>query len=243
MIMSRFIEVGPTPSVWPVPASSVTDLGYAVTTATTSPWLVVPDGRCGLAVVDDEVWWMGPLSRPWRPDRSGVRVLGVRLALSAGRAVAGQSLAGWRDARAPLRELWGQQASTELSTHLALAGSTHKKVAVLAREAQRRASSASGGSDVARLAQLVVTGRPVADIAATLSITPRQVHRRCTDLFGLPPSTMRRIARLHATARTRTTAGRVTLADLASASGYADQSHMTREVRALTGQPPRPAFS
>ena len=241
--MSCSIEPGPNVTVWTLPASSATDLGYAVTTATTSAWLVVPDGRCGLAVVDDEVWWMGPLSRPWRPDRSGVRVLGVRLAISAGRVVAGQSLAGWRDARAPLRELWGQQACTELTTHLALAGSAQNKVAVLAREAQRRASSASGRSEVASLAQLVVTGRSVADIAATLAITPRQVHRRCTDLFGLPPSTMRRIARLHKAARTRTTAGRVTLADLASGSGYADQSHMTREVHALTGQPPRPAFS
>lgn len=240
--MSHFIQVGPGPHVWPVPASSATDVGYAVTTGTTSPWPVVPDGRCGLAVVDDELWWIGPLSRPWRPDRSGVKVLGVRLAISAGRAVAGQSLAGWRDARAPLRELWGPQASTELATRIGLADSARDKAALLACAAEGRASSVCGRHAAARLARLVATGLSVADIATDLGITPRQVHRRCLDLFGLSPSVLRRIARLHTAARTRCTSGRAALADLAAASGYADQSHMTREVRALTGQPPGPAF-
>lgn len=166
----------------------------------------------------------------------------MRLAISAGRAVAGQSLAGWRDARAPLRELWGQSASNELATRVAQADSARNQAAVLACAAEDRASSASGRLEVARLARLVATGLSVADLAAILGVTPRQVHRRCLDLFGLPPSVLRRIARLHTAARTRSTSGRATLADLAAASGYADQSHMTREVRALTGQLPRPAF-
>lgn len=241
--MSHSPEASPRPHVWPVSASSGTDLGYAVTTMTNSPRLVVPDGRCGLAVVDDQVWWIGPMSRPWRPDRSGVKVVGVRLAISAGRAVAGQPLAGWRDARAPLRELWGQSASTELATRVAQTDSARSRAAVLACAAEGRASSAPSRFEAATLARLVATGPCVADTAATLGITPRQVHRRCLDLFGLPPSVLRRIARLHTAARTRSTAGQATLANLAAASGYADQSHMTREVRALTGQPPRAAFS
>lgn len=242
--MSESIELGAGPYLWPVPASSSTDIGYSVTTMTNSPWLVVPDGRCGMAVVDGEAWWIGPLSCPWRPDRPGVKVVGVRLAISAGRAVAGQSLARWRDTRAPLRELWGQQASTELAARVAQADSAWAQAAVLACAADRRASrSAPGRCEAARLARLVTTGRCVADIAAVLAITPRQVHRRCLDLFGLPPSVLRRIARLHTAASSRSTTGRATLADVAAATGYADQSHMNREVRSLTGQPPRPAFS
>ncbi|MGB7448631.1 MAG: AraC family transcriptional regulator [Ornithinimicrobium sp.] len=185
---------------------------------------------------------MGPLSRPWRPERRGVRVLGVRLASWAGRAVAGQSLAGWRDARAPLSTLWGQSACTELMTRIADAGTARSRTAVLASAAEVRASSVSEGSEVVRLAELVDTGWSVADISATMGTTPRQVHRRCTDLFGLPPSVLRRISRLHTAASSRGVLGRVTLADIAYASGYADQSHMAREVRALTGQPLRPAF-
>jgi AraC-like DNA-binding protein len=240
--MHQFIETGAGPAVWSVPGATSVDLAYAVTTSSTSPSLVVPDGRCGLAVVEGQVWWMGPMTAPWRPDRSGVEVVGVRLALSAGRAVAGQSLATWRDTRAPVEALWGEQAASELASQLARAHCAATTSAALVSMIERRASLAAGRAEARRLAGLVASGGSVAEISAKLCVTPRQLHRQCVDAFGLPPSVLQRIQRVHRAARARHARRQLTLAELAVESGYTDQSHMAREVRTLTGQSTRQAF-
>jgi AraC-like DNA-binding protein len=56
--------------------------------------------------------------------------------------------------------------------------------------------------------------------------------------FGMPPKTFARVLRFDAAVR-RLRSGRVTgWADLAASCGYADQAHLAREFRALSGSPP-----
>ncbi|WP_323379579.1 helix-turn-helix transcriptional regulator [Streptomyces durbertensis] len=79
-------------------------------------------------------------------------------------------------------------------------------------------------------------GRPVAELAAEVALSPRQLHRRALAAFGYGPKTLARVLRLRA-ALPLITAGRP-LAEVAAVTGYSDQAHLTREVRALTGLPP-----
>ncbi|MBB1252030.1 helix-turn-helix transcriptional regulator [Streptomyces sp. OF3] len=79
-------------------------------------------------------------------------------------------------------------------------------------------------------------GRPVAELADEVALSPRQLHRRALAAFGYGPKTLARVLRLRA-ALPLITSGRP-LAEVAAATGYADQAHLTREVRALTGLPP-----
>jgi len=78
-------------------------------------------------------------------------------------------------------------------------------------------------------------GRPVGAIADRCGLSPRHLQRRCRRSFGYGPKTLARILRLQrAVAMAR--AGRP-FADVSVTAGYADQAHLSRDVRALAGVP------
>lgn len=85
-----------------------------------------------------------------------------------------------------------------------------------------------------RLAQLVTDGLPVEEVAVQMGMGARQVHRRCLNHFGLPPTVLRRIARLHRAAHWRALNPWATLADVAASAGFADQAHLARDCRSFT---------
>ncbi|MEU4426659.1 helix-turn-helix domain-containing protein, partial [Actinoplanes sp. NPDC024001] len=86
--------------------------------------------------------------------------------------------------------------------------------------------------------------RPVSDIAAVAGLGERQLRRRSVAAYGYGPKTLHRIFRMRrAVALAR--AGRA-FAAVAADAGYADQAHLSRDVRALAGVPlselvPQPA--
>ena len=70
----------------------------------------------------------------------------------------------------------------------------------------------------------------------TLGWTTRTLHRRCLAAFGYGPSVLRRVLRFRrAVALLR--AG-VAPAEVAAQAGYADQPHLSREVREFAGVSP-----
>jgi transcriptional regulator GlxA family with amidase domain len=78
----------------------------------------------------------------------------------------------------------------------------------------------------------------VHELAGRLGLSDRQLRRRCTDALGYGPKTLDRILRFQ---RFRTLArwrSGVGLAELAAIAGYADQAHLTRECRRLSGESP-----
>ena len=77
-------------------------------------------------------------------------------------------------------------------------------------------------------------GRDVREIAERLGLSERQLHRRSLAAFGYGPKTLARIRRLQ---RALAVPAPVGGAAVAAAAGYADQAHLTREVRALAGVP------
>ena len=77
--------------------------------------------------------------------------------------------------------------------------------------------------------------RPAGAVAAETGLGERQLRRRCEAAFGYGPKTLARVLRLQralALARAGTP-----FAAVAADAGYADQPHLSREVRALTGLP------
>lgn len=75
-------------------------------------------------------------------------------------------------------------------------------------------------------------------LADELGLNIRSLERIFADQLGISPKRLARLVRIqHLFARLRT-GGFASLADLAHSSGYADQSHMIRDFKELTGRLP-----
>jgi AraC-like DNA-binding protein len=74
-------------------------------------------------------------------------------------------------------------------------------------------------------------------VAHSLGMSERSLHRDLTRWSGLAPKSMARILRMQRTVAA-IRAGRMPLATLALHMGYADQAHMTRELKELAGFTP-----
>jgi AraC-like DNA-binding protein len=77
----------------------------------------------------------------------------------------------------------------------------------------------------------------IARVAAELGLAERSLRRHCEALLGLGPKTLDRILRFQRVLR-RLRSGRTSLAALAAECGYADQAHLSRETRRLSGLTP-----
>ncbi|OKI61268.1 helix-turn-helix domain-containing protein [Micromonospora sp. CB01531] len=97
---------------------------------------------------------------------------------------------------------------------------------------------AAGGPDPlgAWVAARLAAGATVAATAAKVGLGARALHRRSQALFGYGPKTLARILRMRR-ALDLARAG-TPLAEAAARAGYADQAHLTREVKDLAGVPP-----
>ncbi|MFG1833504.1 helix-turn-helix domain-containing protein [Micromonospora chersina] len=203
------------------------------------PVRVLPDGcldllwssRAGLLVAGPDRHAHLSLSVP------GERWVGLRLPPGTGPAVFGVPADELRDQRVPLDDLWGP-AATELADRIAAADARGWPVAVLLEEVARGRLRAAGGPDplAARVAARLAAGATIAATAAEVGLGARALHRRSQLLFGYGPKTLARILRMR---RALALAGAGTpLAEVAALAGYADQAHLTREVRELAGVPP-----
>jgi AraC-like DNA-binding protein len=77
----------------------------------------------------------------------------------------------------------------------------------------------------------------VADVAGELGVAERHLRRLFLDHTGLSPKAVQRVGRFQRFVQALDM-GRAGLAELAADAGFADQAHLTREVRALAGVPP-----
>ncbi|MCG7421423.1 helix-turn-helix domain-containing protein [Micrococcus sp. ACRRV] len=164
-------------------------------------------------------------------------VVGIRLTHLAGRPFADTSLAPWCDARVELGHLPSHAASsTDLRRALQMASTPRQQAVLLVAYASRRvgADTESRGDGAARILAGAAAGEPVAVTAAELAISPRQMHRRSLEMFGMPPTTLRRILRIHRAASVRVGGTEPTLATVAAEAGFSDQAHLARDTQALT---------
>lgn len=188
----------------------------------------MPDGCLDLIVGGGRVFVAGPDTRAWWPGASGRNALhGIRFRPGHAPLVLGVAADELLDQRVELNELWGRAGRRAAERLLADPRGLSGLVAA-------RLENARPDPEIALLVRRLELGVPrVADATAGLGLSERALRRRFTVAVGYGPATYLRVARLHRAIALAPHAGG--LAALAAAAGYADQAHLSRECRALTG--------
>ncbi|HEY2823612.1 MAG TPA: AraC family transcriptional regulator [Candidatus Acidoferrum sp.] len=87
-------------------------------------------------------------------------------------------------------------------------------------------------------------GGRMGQLSRFVGISSRQMQRRFSAAVGYGPKTFQSVLRFQRLLFLASNGvGQLDLADLAARTGYADQSHMTREVQRFAGKPPREMLS
>ncbi|MEU3981010.1 helix-turn-helix transcriptional regulator [Streptomyces sp. NPDC026672] len=192
---------------------------------------VLPDGCMDLLWSEGRLLVAGPDTRPYVPEGPARRWAGLRLHPGAAPALLGVPAHELLNRRVDLSDLWPAAEVRGLRDRVDAA---EEPTTALEEIALERAPAPDPA--LRHLVAALGAGRPVAAVAAELSIGARQLHRRCLHAFGYGPKTLARILRLqHALALARSG---LPLAETATLAGYADQPHLTRDVRELAGTTP-----
>ncbi|MFD6418239.1 helix-turn-helix domain-containing protein [Streptomyces sp. NPDC060194] len=192
---------------------------------------VVPDGCMDIVWTPGRVFVAGPDSRARLPD-GGPATLHVGLRFAPGDApdVLGVPARALLDQRVDLDALWPARGVRDLTARLDTYAA-HRRHALL--EDSVLARDPAPEPWLRPLVAALAAGRPVAATADALGLGARTLHRRSLRAFGYGPKTLARVLRLQralALAWDGTPYG-----ETAYAAGYADQAHLAREVRDLTG--------
>ncbi|MDT0440182.1 helix-turn-helix domain-containing protein [Streptomyces doudnae] len=196
---------------------------------------VLPDGCMDLLWDDGALLVAGPDTRAHLTgDAPGVRA-GVRFAPGTAPGLLGVPAHELRDRRVALADLWPATAVRRLAAEAAAARDPADGLEAVAL---RIAADAPAPDPLlTRLVGALDAGRPVAATADELGLGARQLHRRSLAAFGYGPKTLGRVLRLQRALRLAR-AG-TPFARTAAESGFADQAHLARDVRELTGLPLR----
>ncbi len=189
---------------------------------------VLPDGCLDVLHLDGRWVVAGPdTAARWHTTPAGAAYAGLRLPGGRGPALLGVPAHLLRDRTVALADVLGDRPAALDGDHPAEA---------LARWWGARLPDLRVDPLGPRLLALAVRGCPVAAAATATGWSQRQLRRRSLDLFGYGPRHLARVLRL-GRALTAARAG-LPLAQVAARTGYADQQHLAREVRALTGTTP-----
>ncbi|MDX3311388.1 helix-turn-helix domain-containing protein [Streptomyces sp. NPDC054884] len=196
--------------------------------ASTRAFPVLPDGCMDLLYSEGRLLVAGPDTRAHVPDGPPVPWAGIRFFPGAAPALLGVPAHELLDRRVELADLWPAPEVRRLTDRVATALRPAMALESLALE-----RAAPPAPELRRLVAVLAAGRPVAATADELGIGARQLHRRSLNAFGYGPKTLARILRLQrALAMAREG---MPYADTAARAGYADQAHLSREVREFTG--------
>ncbi|WP_432832238.1 DUF6597 domain-containing transcriptional factor [Dactylosporangium sp. CA-092794] len=192
---------------------------------------ILPDGCMDVIHQDGELFVAGPDTTAhlsWSP--AGRRYTAIRFAPGAAPAVLGVPASELRDQRVPLRDLWPVHRVRRLTEAL---DNAPDRAAVL--ESALLAVEHDPDPLAPHVLSRLRAGRTVASIAAEVGLSERQLHRRGLSLYGYGLKTLSRILRL--TAALDLARAGTPFAAAAATAGYADQAHLSREVKALAGVP------
>lgn len=192
---------------------------------------VLPDGCMDLLWLDDDLVIAGPDTRAYVSQPAEPRaVTGIRLSGGVGATAFGVPAHEVRNQRIPVADVWGMHTARALRRQIESAADTGRE---LERIVGARLETGSADGLMGIVEAMAQQGRSAPSIAATVGLSERQLRRRTHAAFGYGVKTLARIHRFQA-ALALTRAG-VPAADAAVRTGYADQPHLARDVRALAG--------
>lgn len=195
---------------------------------------VLPDGCMDLLWNEGRLLVAGPDTRPHLTEGRPSAWAGVRFPPGTAPALLGVPAHELRDLRVALSDLWPAAGVRRMAARVNAADDPAHALEDLAL--RRAARTPPPDPLLGRLVTALDAGRPVAATADELGVGARQLHRLSLAAFGYGPKTLARILRMRrALALARTG---VPFAETAARTGYADQAHLSREIRDLTGLPP-----
>ncbi|PKW14868.1 AraC family transcriptional regulator [Saccharopolyspora spinosa] len=203
---------------------------------------VVPDGCVDLI-------WMGARLDVVGPDTTarlsalppGSRITGIRAKPGAARLLLGDIPATeLRDLQVDSLDIWGSSMRDVVGR---LGDEPDRAGRILEEFAFSRLSKYRPDPVLAPVVAALDAPVPPAipALADSVGLSVRQLRRRVAAAVGYGPQTLAGVLRFQRA--TRLGVGSGGLAELAHASGYADQAHLTREFRRLAGVTPRQYFS
>ena len=193
---------------------------------------ILPDGCMDLLWDGREISIAGPDTHAQLfASRPGSVMTGLRFAPGDAPRLLGTPADQFTDQRVPLDQIWEParvRRVTELVAASSMPGEALEGVAL-----QFRPEPDDDALLVEQIVALAQRGCNSSAIADRVGFSTRQLQRRSSAAFGYGAKTLGRILRLrralalvHAGVRT---------ADSAARAGYADQSHLAREVKDLSG--------
>ncbi|GAA1535959.1 helix-turn-helix domain-containing protein [Nocardioides humi] len=195
---------------------------------------VLPDGVMDLMWFDGRLVVAGPDTRAMiAATRAGDVTWGLQFAPGVAPTLLGVSARELTDQRVGLGDLVTLPPRLLGSPPNDAAESLERIVMALWTRADPEASTIRLAASIDRAAR---RGLRVHEIAERHHLSERSLRRVSDRLFGYGPKTLTSIHRLHHALRVAR-AGR-SLGDAALAAGYADQAHLNREAKRLTGRTP-----
>lgn len=208
---------------------------------------VLPDGCVDILWVGGRLCVVGPDVVAARPQLApGARVLGLRFQPGAARNWLGVPLSELVGRRVGLDDLWGDRRAGHIAQRLRNCATPDAQMRVLQDSLARQAvheSDALAPAASSRRAAHLFSSLAAADLAGlrtgqALDLSARSLRRLCLDHFGYGPKMLERILRLQRFVGLLRQVPQASLAGLAAQAQYADQAHLSREVKALCGMTP-----
>jgi AraC-like DNA-binding protein len=204
---------------------------------------IAPDGCADLIFVGGTLRIAGP-DREAKVESipQGTTVVGLRFQPGAASSWLQVSVSEIVGARLPLEDFWGSEAR-RLADWVGEGRTPEGVAARLETALAHRARVLDAPDEIPRaIFRTVAATRPgeavVGHLADRLGMSERTLRRRCREAFGYGPKTLDRILRFQRFMALARRPGAGGPADLAVAAGYADQPHLTRETRQLSGLTP-----
>ncbi|MFI9827483.1 helix-turn-helix domain-containing protein [Streptomyces sp. NPDC051913] len=206
---------------------------WATTPSDTGSGRVLPDGCMDLLWHDGRLLVAGPDTRAYVTggERSGWA--GVRFFPGTAPTFLGVPAREVLNRRVELADLWPAARVRQLTSRVNAAPDPARGL----EEAALGLAADAGAPDplLGEVVSALDAGRTVAATADRLELGARRLHRRCLGAFGYGPKTLGRVLRLQRALRMARRG--VPYAETAACAGYADQAHLARDVRELTGLP------
>jgi AraC-like DNA-binding protein len=203
---------------------------------------IIPDGCCDIMLYDADVpHVVGPDSRMrWADLRDGLVITGLRLRPGAARAVFGCPASLLLDRQMRLADL--VPVSTRLLDALNCADTLEQRHALLEKWVRRARENMAANERALLAACRLLAADPqitIDSLTQKLGWNARTIHRQFVGGCGYGPKYLQRVMRVQAALRVAHDGSpRLRLSDVATSAGFADQAHMTREFKDLTGFTP-----
>jgi AraC-like DNA-binding protein len=203
--------------------------------------LVLPDGCIDIVFInDDPPVVVGPWTGPFViPLAAGTKIVGARLHPGRAPSLLGLPAAELRNSSVLLTDIWGR--ASERFTHIPNEPGLPERMSGLAEALVARLVSASPVDEVVVASIRWLARHPrgqVAQLSQWTGISSRHLNRRFLAAVGYGPKMFQSILRFQRVLNLTNRPGPQHLAELAVDAGYADQAHLTREVRRFADCPP-----